>query len=100
MMNRNDLIEMYSIWVKPDFLSTEAIASRCADEAIRFAKEYHKKQLTLTSVGCSVIAEPYLISEKENQIEEMKKLGLFTEGILFEQSVNGLIQVVKDLKEL
>ena len=46
-MNRNDLIEMYSIWVKPDFLSTEAIASRCADETIRFAKEYHKKQLIL-----------------------------------------------------
>tara|TARA_R110000744_G_scaffold319826_1_gene426075 strand:- start:62 stop:361 length:300 start_codon:yes stop_codon:yes gene_type:complete len=49
-MNRNDLIEMYSIWVKPDFLSTEAIASRCADETIRFAKEYHKQQLILNSV--------------------------------------------------
>ena len=47
VMNRNDLIEMYSIWVKPDFLSTEAIASTCADETIRFAKEYHKEQLIL-----------------------------------------------------
>ena len=49
-MNRNDLIEMYSIWVKPDFLSTEAIASICADETIRFAKLYHKEQLILSGV--------------------------------------------------
>jgi hypothetical protein len=50
MRDRIDLIEMYSIWVKPDFLSREALASRCADEAIRFAKEYHKEQLILNGV--------------------------------------------------
>ena len=51
MRDRRDLIEMYSIWVKPMGVSTEAIASKCADEAIRFAKEYHKDQLTLTDVS-------------------------------------------------
>ena len=60
----------------------------------------YDEALIIHGVGNSVITEPYLISEKENQIEEMKKLGLFTEGILFEQSINGLIQVIKDLKEL
>ena len=50
MRDRRDLIEMYSIWVKPEFLTTEAIASRCADEAIRFAKEYHSEQLILNGV--------------------------------------------------
>jgi hypothetical protein len=53
MRDRRDLIEMYSIWVKPEFLTTEAIASRCADEAIRFAKEYHKEQLILNDVSSS-----------------------------------------------
>ena len=59
-----------------------------------------EKQLNIGGVGISAIAEPYLISEKENQIEEMKKMGLFTEGILYEQSVNGLIQIIKDLKKI
>jgi hypothetical protein len=45
MRNRKDLIELYNILVQLNFLSTEAIASTCADETIRFAKEYHKDQL-------------------------------------------------------
>lgn len=68
-------------------------------EAQTLINEQLAKQLAIQVVGSSIIAEPYLISEKENQIKEMKKLGLFTEGYLFEQNINGLIQVIKDLKE-
>lgn len=57
------------------------------------------KQLTIPVVGSSSIAEPYLICEKTYQIKEMQKLGLYSNGYLFEQNINGLIQVIKDLRE-
>ena len=93
-------LEIFAEWHKKSLGKHIITENAQVGAMIEFAKYYKKKQLRLGGVGSSVIAEPYLISEKENQIEEMKKLGLFTEGILFEQSVNGLIQVIKDLKEL
>tara|TARA_R110000851_G_scaffold50904_1_gene121374 strand:+ start:840 stop:1097 length:258 start_codon:yes stop_codon:yes gene_type:complete len=51
MTERKELLEIFSIWIKPNFLSNEALIAQCADEAIRFVKSDRKKQLILSGVS-------------------------------------------------
>tara|TARA_R110000823_G_scaffold133649_1_gene262369 strand:- start:837 stop:1031 length:195 start_codon:yes stop_codon:yes gene_type:complete len=50
MTEREELLEIFSIWIKPNFLSNEALIAQCADEALRFVKSDRKKQLILSGV--------------------------------------------------
>ena len=58
----------------------------------------HIEQLNIPVVGSSDMHEPYLKVEKEHQLVEMEELGINTSCQMFEQCVNGVIYMLKELK--
>jgi len=67
-------------------------------ECRRYLKEHLQKQLTLTSVGSSIIHVPYLKVEKDHQLIKMEELGINTTCQMFEQCINGVLYELKELK--